>query len=607
MNTSWELRVYESKNLAFAEVFSGRVELGRQSKGEGAPYAKSQTGDLCRVVIAKVEEDNVSRKHLLIEPLTEGLFRVSNLSRQQVVRFVDNRQLTPGASCETRLPLMFTLGAKAVRVQAAEPSGLEIQGLSEATLAPGRSQGMSVGFASLMQTRGRGLESDDLVRWLQAAMGVLQSAASSMEFFPKAAQALVDMVGLDSGRVLLLDQGEWKVQAQQSGAPTAGEADWLPSRQVLAKVVAEKRTFWQTPASLAEGNSLAGVKAVVAAPILSPQGSVIGALYGDRRQEANPMAHSITRLEAMLVDLLASGVAAGLARVEQEQAALRARVQFEQFFTPQLARQLEIRPELLRGQDAAVSILFCDIRGFSRISERLGPEGTVEWIRATMGALSECVQEHGGVLVDYIGDELMAMWGAPEEQADHAQRACRAALAMRARLPALNARWQSVLREEMDIGIGVNSGVARVGDIGSTLKFKYGVLGNTVNLCSRVQGATKYLKTPALITEATRSQLGPEFALRRLCRVRVVNIVDPVTLYELAGAQAPDWDRLQRTYEEALASFESKQFRLAARKLGELLHEHPDDGPSLVLMARTVNCLVDEPAAFDPVWELPGK
>jgi adenylate cyclase len=358
---------------------------------------------------------------------------------------------------------------------------------------------------------------------------------------------------------------------------------------------------------LTEGNSLAGVKAVVAAPILNPQGDAIGALYGDRRQEASFVAHPITRLEAMLVDLLASGVAAGLARVEQEQAALRARVQFEQFFTPQLARQLEIRPELLRGQDASVSILFCDIRGFSRISERLGPEGTVEWIRAVMGALSECVQEHGGVLVDYIGDELMAMWGAPEEQPDHAQRACRAALAMRARLPSLNARWQPVLHEEMDVGIGVNSGVARVGDIGSALKFKYGVLGNTVNLCSRVQGATKYLKTPALVTEATRSQLGPEFALRRLGRVRVVNIVDPVTLYELAGAPAPAWERLRQTYEEALASFESKQFRLAARKLGELLHEHPDDGPSLVLMARTVNCLVDEPLTFEPVWELPGK
>lgn len=607
MSTPWELRVYENQNLVYADVFGDRVELGRQSKGEEAPYSKSQQGGLCRVVIAKIEEDTISRKHLLIEPLAEGRCRFSNLSKQQMVRFGDNRQLGPGASCEVSIPLMFTLGVKTVRVQALEASGLEIQGLPEATLAPGRAENMTRGFASLVQNRGRSLESDDVVRWLQATMGVMQSAASSLEFFPKAASALVDLIGLDTGRVLLLDHGEWKVQAQQSGAPTSSEGDWQPSRQVLAKVVAEKKTFWQTPATLPQEHSLVGVKAVVAAPILSPQNEVIGALYGDRRQEGIAAAQPITRIEAMLVDLLASGVAAGLARLEQEEAALRARVRFEQFFTPQLARQLEAHPDLLRGKDVEVSILFCDIRGFSRISERLGPEGTVEWIRATMDALSACVQEHGGVLVDYIGDELMAMWGAPVEQPDHAQLACRAALAMRNCLPALNERWRAVLHEDMAVGIGINSGIARVGGIGSTLKFKYGALGNSVNLSSRVQGATKYLRTPVMITEATRSQLGPGFATRRLCRVRVVNIVDPVTLYELAPPDNPQWETLQRTYEEALASFETRQFRFSARKLGELLHEHPDDGPSLVLMSRTVNCLVEEPVNFDPVWELPGK
>lgn len=612
MNTPWELRVYENQNLVFSDVFGGRVELGRQSKGENAPYCKIQHGGgVCRLVIARIEEDTISRKHLLIEPLAEGRFCLNNLSKQQVVRFGDGRQLDPGASCEVRLPLMFTIGVKTVRMQAIEAGGLEIQGLSEATLAPGlapgRAENMTRGFASIVQNRGRGLETDDVVRWLQATMGVMQSAASSLEFFPRAASALVDLIGLDTGRVLLLHDGDWKVQAQQSAVQATAEADWQPSRQVLAKVVAERKTFWQTPGTLTEGHSLVGVKAVVAAPILNPQNQVIGALYGDRRQEGFAAGQPITRIEAMLVDLLASGVAAGLARVEQEEAALRARVQFEQFFTPQLARQLEMHPELLRGQDATVSILFCDIRGFSRISERLGPEGTVEWIRAVMGALSACVQEHGGVLVDYIGDELMAMWGAPEEQPDHAERACRAALAMRDCLPALSARWQSVLQEQMAVGIGINTGVARVGDIGSTLKFKYGALGNSVNLSSRVQGATKFLRTPVLITEATRSQLGAGFATRRLCRVRVVNIVDPVTLYELAVADNPQWERLRRTYEEALASFENKEFRLSARKLGELLHEHPDDGPSLVLMSRTVNCLVEEPLHFDPVWELPGK
>src|SRR5262249_49932542 len=149
---------------------------------------------------------------------------------------------------------------------------------------------------------------------------------------------------------------------------------------------------------------------------------------------------------------------------------------------------------------------------------------TVEWIRHVMEVLSECVLEHGGVVVNYIGDELMAMWGAPKEQPDHALLACRAALDMLARLPLLNERWHPVLREPMGLGVGVNSGKAGVGDIGSKAKFVYGPLGNTVNLASRVQGATKYLKTPLLITGATRATLGEEFAVRRLCDVKVVNI-----------------------------------------------------------------------------------
>src|SRR5207302_9074849 len=223
---------------------------------------------------------------------------------------------------------------------------------------------------------------------------------------------------------------------------------------------------------------------------------VVGALYADRRRgESNKSLGLITKVEAMLVELRAGSVAAGLARVEQEQAAIRARVQFEQFFTPELSRQLTAQPDLLEGRDAEVSILFCDIRGFSRISERLGPTRTVSWINHVLGELSECVLAHQGVLVDYIGDELMAMWGAPGVQPDHAKLACRAGLAMLESLPRLNEHWLSVLEEPMGLGVGINTGLARVGNTGTQRKFKYGPLGGTVNLASRVQGANKFLKT----------------------------------------------------------------------------------------------------------------
>jgi adenylate cyclase len=178
---------------------------------------------------------------------------------------------------------------------------------------------------------------------------------------------------------------------------------------------------------------------------------------------------------------------------------------------------------------------------------------------------------------------------------------------MLALLPELQDRWQPVVEERMGLGIGINTGIARVGNVGSIHKFKYGPLGNTVNLGSRVQGATKYLKAPLLITEATLKQLDNTFATRRLCPVRMVNIEQPVALYELVRPHQPGWSDLKAGYEEALAHFERKEFLHTARTLGKLLPEHPDDGPALELMFLAVECLRKEPANWGPVWELPGK
>ncbi len=178
---------------------------------------------------------------------------------------------------------------------------------------------------------------------------------------------------------------------------------------------------------------------------------------------------------------------------------------------------------------------------------------------------------------------------------------------MLARVPELNARWESVLGRPLGLGIGLNTGTAQVGNIGSRYKFKYGPLGNAVNLASRVQGATKYLKCRLLVTEATHQQLGAEFATRRLCTVRVVNIEEPVRLYEVTPSGEPGWAEIRHTYESALAAFEAQGFRRAARLLAGLMAEAIHDGPALVLMSRAVSALAEGPTPGHPVWELPGK
>lgn len=606
MSVRWQIKVFDDRQLMHTAEVQGPVELGRATDREAAPYHAKELAGVWRLVIARLDETSISRKHLHVEPRGDDRAQLKNLSSTLPVRLTDGSQLLPGGERDVPLPVVVSFGKRSVRFQVEEPedsADAPLQSLVEATRAP-RFDEMPQRLATLLPASDS-VSLETLMPWLHAALGVLQSAAGASDFFAKAARAVVDLVGMDSGHVLVREHGDWKVQAQENAAHTSAETNWRPSRQVLARVFEEKRTFWNAPVHAAA--SLMDVKAVVAAPILDRAGGVIGVLYGDRRQNDPRRSRPVSKLDALLVDLLASGVAAGLARMEQEQAALRAQVQFEQFFTPQLARQLAAHPDLLQGRDADVTLLFADIRGFSRISNQLGPIKTFEWIGAVMEELSACVYEQQGVLVNYIGDELMAMWGAPDEQPDHATLACRAALKMLERLAAINERWRDTLGIPMGLGVGLNTGPARVGNTGSTRRQMYGPLGNTVNLASRVQGATKYLKTPLLITEGTRARLGDGFQVRRLCSVRVVNIPEPVALYELATPGPSDWTTLQTSYEAALTQFERGQFRETATLLGRLLGAFPQDGPTLVLLARAAKALVEEPEHFDPVWELPGK
>jgi adenylate cyclase len=403
--------------------------------------------------------------------------------------------------------------------------------------------------------------------------------------------------------------GRWRVEALYSTLAELKQEAWAPSRTLLAQVRREGRTFHSVrPKDADTPRSLQNVSALVAAPILDGAGQVIGALYGDRRSGGSCSgAPEITAFEAKLVELLASGIAAGLARLKEEQAALEARVRFEQFVTPQLAAQLERDPKLLEGRNADVTLLFADIRGFSRVSERLGPARTMAWIQDTMGALSDCVLAHDGVLVDYLGDELMAMWGAPVPQADHAALACLAARQMMQALEAINQRWQDELRGPVRLGVGLNSGVARVGNTGSRQKFKYGPLGDAVNVASRVQGATKYLGADCLITGETLKKLPSGASVRRLARVRVVNIDHPIDLYEII-AQAPlDWaDRCTR-YNEALTALEQDDLPQAGRLAQELVVDFPQDMAAAALEKRVRAAGKEGSHRDSTVWQLPGK
>lgn len=545
----------------------------------------------------------VSGDHLKVDELPDGRVRLENLSKKVSVNLATGEALAPGNVQDVSLPVRLTLGETIVQLEKNEGE-LEEVGLQ--TIA------RPIGMRSSHPLSGLALQDEQvspqmLARWFEGLVSVQRASASSGEFFRQTAQAVVELIGLDFGLVLRRRDGAWEVLARHE---IEGRYEAGYSQTVLDRVHRERQTYYQDPSPAGATTSLMGVGAVVAAPVFDVHEEVIGAVYGARFRRSGLAGLAIRPLEAQLIQVLAASVSAGLARVQSEADAARRRVQFEQFFSPELARELDRDPNLLDGREREVTILFSDLRGFSRLAERLDPHDVCLLAQDVMDRLTERVREFGGTVVSYSGDGMMALWNAPADQRDHAVLACRAALAMQAEMPVVEAAWKDRLAFPLRLGVGLNTGRALVGNTGSRSKFMYGPQGHAVNLASRVEGATKQLGSPILITESTNAQLGGAFATRRLCRARVVGIDGGVDLYELYATDADDAWRAERdTYEEGLALYESGRWWDACRILYPLLVERnkEHDLPTLTLVGRCVDCLKGPQASFDPVFVLGQK
>ena len=453
---SFTVNVYVKTERVYSTELSGKLELGRQRPGEEGPYAR--TGK--RLVIARLEENKISRQHVLLEVSSEQV-RLTNQSQVNTVLLGSDGVVGPGESRLVVPPLLLRLADRAIQIEARPtegPAGV-LESFSHQTIPPGELASTG-SLADLLSVRRSSDETEYLLRGFHATIGLFQLAGNSADFFSMAARAMIDIVGLEVAAALTWHDGEWNAESicERQAASSDGLSEWVPSRTILQQVREKRRTYWEVP-GVEHTASLMDVKALVAAPILNRKAEVIGALYGDRRcSPTGEIDLGITEIEAILVELLSTNVAGGLARLEQEQAAVSARVLFEQFFTPELTKQLEVQPDLLQGRDMEVTLLICNVRRFSEVSEQLGARLTLDWINDVMGTLSGCVADQQGVLVDNLGDELVGMWGAPVAHANHAELACQAAVQMYHELPALNRRWQDVLRLPINLGIGIHAG-----------------------------------------------------------------------------------------------------------------------------------------------------
>ncbi|MBI3453908.1 MAG: adenylate/guanylate cyclase domain-containing protein [Rhodospirillales bacterium] len=235
-------------------------------------------------------------------------------------------------------------------------------------------------------------------------------------------------------------------------------------------------------------------------------------------------------------------------------------------------------PPALGGESRDVSVLFSDIAGFSKISESLSPAELVSLMNEYLSAMTDIVEQHGGFVDKYIGDAIVAVFGAPLDDPDHALNAVRAALACRARLIDLNQTVPAFQGRALAVRIGINTGEALVGNIGSRRRFNYTVMGDMVNLASRLEGVNKAYGTDITIADTTASRLGGRIACREIDTVRVVGRDRPVSIFEpLAeiGALDPARENAAAIYAAGLAAWRARDFSAAVAAFGGIADRDP--------------------------------
>jgi adenylate cyclase len=266
----------------------------------------------------------------------------------------------------------------------------------------------------------------------------------------------------------------------------------------------------------------------------------------------------------------------------------------------------------LGGKEQPVSVLFSDIRRFTSMSENLSPADAVGKLNEYFAGMVDIIFEHRGTLDKFIGDGIMALFGAPFVSAQDADNAVDAAVAMMRNLSLFNAKCRKQGSTPFNIGIGINSGPVIVGNIGSPKRMDFTVIGDHVNLASRLESANKFYGSKILISEYTRQNLSRPHAIREIDKVRVVGRRQAVRIFEVLDYHSEtDFPRLEHVllrFSEGLADFRARHFKNAAKAFGEVVQIKPDDKPSVIYLQRCLEYGEREPPAdWDGVENLYAK
>ena len=343
---------------------------------------------------------------------------------------------------------------------------------------------------------------------------------------------------------------------------------------------------------------------------------VLRLLEGTRAVQAGQLNGSI---DITTRDEIGQLTAAFNRLVEQLRRNERVRETFGKYIDPQIVESLIDRPALsgVEGNRRVMTIMFCDMKGFTSLSEGVTPQGLVKLMNHFLSTMSAPIRKHKGIIDKYIGDSIMAYWGPPfTEDADQAHLACLAAIDMLGRVALMRAELPELLgvrfiANECDIRIGIATGEVLVGSIGSELMMSYTVMGDTVNLASRLEMANKIYGSHSLVSEATIAAAGGAIEAREIDQLVVVGQTVAQRVFEIIGREGELHEKqltLRSWYSEGLTAYRTRNWDEARRAFRSALEVAPGDGPSITLLRRIETFEANPPTEeWDGSWQLDRK
>ncbi|MGM4992258.1 adenylate/guanylate cyclase domain-containing protein [Tardiphaga sp. 841_E9_N1_2] len=385
------------------------------------------------------------------------------------------------------------------------------------------------------------------------------------------------------------------------------------SDEAIAKIRSEQS---QVASISAVVTLLAAIVGLIFANLVS--GGIIRSvrqlLEGARAVEAGQLDQSIDVRAADEIGQLAAAFNRMVVQLRTNQ---RIKETFGRYIDPRVVEGLIERPNLTaaEGQRRVMTVLFCDLKGFTSLSEGMTPQGLVKVMNRYLSVMSEPIRNNRGIIDKYIGDGIMAYWGPPfVDEADHARLACSAALEMIERIDMLRREIPELLgvratpMEKCDLRIGIATGEALVGSIGSEVMMSYTVMGDVVNLASRLEGANKVYGTRNLVSERTIAAAGPSFEVREIDRIVAAGHTRFETVFEIVGSNADATPRSLGSRDEfvkGLSAYREQRWDDAVAAMNMSLEAAPGDGPAQTFLLRIERLKATPPPRdWDGSWHI---